>query len=53
VTTEFTWRYVFAGETLVVIVILLLRGYIAQSPKAERRPQLDIVGVALSSAGWA
>jgi MFS family permease len=51
VTTEFTWRYVFAGETVVVIGILLLRGQIGRAPVAERRPRLDIVGVALSSAG--
>jgi MFS family permease len=51
VTTEFTWRYVFAAETVVVILILLLRGQIARAPDAERRPRLDIVGVALSSAG--
>jgi MFS family permease len=51
VTTEFTWRYVFAAETVVVILILLLRGQIAQAPRAARRPQLDIVGVALSSGG--
>jgi MFS family permease len=51
VTTEFTWRYVFAAETVVVIVILLSRGQIARAPGAERRPQLDIVGVALSSSG--
>ena len=51
VTTEFTWRYVFAAETVVVIFILFLRGRIAQAPGPARRPQLDIVGVALSSAG--
>ena len=51
VTTEYTWRYVFAAETVVVIVILLLRGRIAPAPAAARRPQLDIVGVVLSSAG--
>ena len=51
VTTEPTWRYVFAGETVVVIVILLLRRQITQAPAAERRPQLDLVGVALSSIG--
>ena len=51
VTTEFSWRYVFAAETVVVIGILLLRGRIAQAPGAARRPQLDVVGVALSSAG--
>ena len=51
VTTEFTWRYVFAAETVVVILIVLLRGQLARAPAAERRPQLDLVGVALSSAG--
>jgi MFS family permease len=51
VTTEFTWRYVFAGETVVVILILLARGQIAQAPVAPRRPRLDIIGVALSSSG--
>jgi len=51
VTTEFTWRYVFAAETVIVVVILLLRGRLAQAPAAERRPRLDVVGVALSSVG--
>jgi MFS family permease len=51
VTTEFSWRYVFAGETVVVIAILLLRGQIARAPASERRPRLDVVGVALSSSG--
>jgi MFS family permease len=51
VTTEFSWRYVFAGETVVVIAILLLRGRIARAPGPPRRPRLDLVGVALSSAG--
>jgi MFS family permease len=51
VTTQFSWRYVFAGETVVVILILLLRGQIARAPAAERRPRLDVVGVLLSSSG--
>ena len=51
VTTEFTWRYVFAAETVIVILVLLVRGQIAQAPTAERRPKLDGVGVALSSIG--
>src|SRR3954470_10654048 len=51
VTTELSWRYVFAGETVVVILILLLRGRIARAPAPDRRPQLDVVGVALSSVG--
>jgi MFS family permease len=51
VTTEFSWRYVFAAETVVVIGILLLRGRIPRAAAAERRPRLDIVGVALSASG--
>ena len=51
VTTEFTWRYVFAAETVVVIGILLLRGKIARAAAAARRPRLDVVGVLLSSSG--
>jgi MFS family permease len=51
VTTEFSWRYVFAGETVVVIGILLVRGQIARAPGPQRRPRLDVVGVALSSSG--
>jgi MFS family permease len=51
VTTELSWRYVFAGETVIVAVILLLRRRLASSPAAERRPQLDLVGVALSALG--
>src|SRR3954447_17189462 len=51
VTTEFTWRYVFVGEVVVVIGILLARGQLARAPASARRPQLDFVGVALSSAG--
>jgi MFS family permease len=51
VTTEFSWRYVFAGETVIVAVILLLRGRLRSSPPAKRRPELDLVGVALSALG--
>jgi MFS family permease len=51
VTTEFSWRYVFAGETVIVAVILLLRRRLKRFPPAERRPQLDVVGVGLSALG--
>ena len=51
VTTNASWRYVFAGETVVVTVIILLRGQIAQAPKAEHRPKLDVIGSVLSVAG--
>jgi MFS family permease len=51
VTTEFSWRYVFAGETVIVAVILLLRRRLPRTAQAERRPQLDLVGVGLSALG--
>jgi MFS family permease len=51
VTTNLSWRWVFAGETVIVMAILLVRGQIATAPQAERRPRLDIVGVALSATG--
>jgi MFS family permease len=51
VTTEFSWRYVFAGEVVIVAVILLVRRRIPPSPAVGERPSLDVVGVALSALG--
>jgi EmrB/QacA subfamily drug resistance transporter len=51
VTTELSWRYVFAGETVIVAIILLLRRRLARPPRLERRPSLDVVGIAISSLG--
>jgi EmrB/QacA subfamily drug resistance transporter len=51
VTTELSWRYVFAGETVIVIVILLLRRRLQRSPGLDQPPRLDVVGVALSALG--
>ena len=50
-TTELSWRYVFAGETVIVIGILMLRRRLPRSPRLEQPPRLDGVGVALSSLG--
>src|SRR3954470_23059943 len=47
VTTELSWRYVFAGEVVIVAVILLMRHNLKPSPAAEPRPKLDVVGVLL------
>jgi MFS family permease len=49
-TTYFSWRWVFAGEVVIVLAILLLTRRIADSP-VEKRPQLDIVGAVLSALG--
>jgi MFS family permease len=51
VTTNYSWRWVFAGEAVVVVILLLCRGMIARAPQAEHRPKLDYVGAALSAAG--
>ena len=51
VTTEFTWRYVFAAETVVVAAILLVRRRLIQPVRVEHPPRLDYVGVLLSAVG--
>nr|WP_089254541.1 MFS transporter [Asanoa hainanensis] len=51
VTTYLTWRLVFAGEAVLVVVILLLTSWIRDVP--ARRTRLDGVGAALSAAGMA
>jgi MFS family permease len=49
-TTYFSWRWVFAGEVLIVIAILALTRRIADAP-VEERPKIDFVGVVLSAVG--
>ena len=49
-TTYFSWRWVFAGEVVLVLAILLLARRIADAP-VEKRPNLDIVGAVLSALG--
>jgi MFS family permease len=52
VTTTFSWRWVFAAETVVVIGILFARRRMPAAPaRTGRRPQLDVVGAALSATG--
>ncbi|HEV8099600.1 MAG TPA: MFS transporter [Gaiellaceae bacterium] len=51
-TTYFSWRWVFAGEVVVVLVILLLTRRIADAP-VEKRPKFDLVGAVLSATGLA
>src|SRR4051812_36307669 len=49
-TTYFSWRWVFAGEVVIVAIILLLTRRIADAP-VESRPKLDLVGTVLSATG--
>jgi MFS family permease len=53
VTTTWTWRVVFAAETVVVIGILLFRKRMRPSPRLENPPSLDVVGAALSATALA
>ncbi|MFD3806355.1 MFS transporter [Streptomyces sp. NPDC058611] len=49
-TTYFSWRWVFAGEVVVVLGILLLARRIADAPPGERR-SIDFTGAVLSALG--
>jgi MFS family permease len=51
-TTYLSWRYVFAGEVLIVIAILFLARRI-ESGEAERKVRLDLAGTGLSALGLA
>jgi MFS family permease len=51
-TTYFSWRWVFAGEVVLVAAILLLTRRIADAP-VEERPRFDFVGAVLSALGLA
>ena len=49
-TTYFSWRWVFAGEVVLVLVILAMTRKIADAPP-ETKPKLDLVGAVLSALG--
>jgi MFS family permease len=49
-TTYASWRWVFAGEVVIVLVILTLTRRMNDTP-AEEGARLDLVGTALSALG--
>ncbi|MEU6235595.1 MFS transporter [Kitasatospora sp. NPDC047058] len=49
-TTYFSWRWVFVGEVVVVLGILVLARPIADAPP-DRRPRIDVTGAVLSALG--
>jgi MFS family permease len=53
VTSTWTWRLVFAAETVVVVFILLFRKRMRPSPRLENPPSLDVVGATLSASALA
>jgi MFS family permease len=51
-TTYASWRWVFAGEVIVVVVILALTRRMSDAP-SEARVRLDVIGTVLSGLGLA
>lgn len=51
VTTNWSWRYAFAGEAIIVLLVLLSSGLLTDAPKVIPKPKLDIPGVVLSVLG--
>jgi MFS family permease len=49
-TTYASWRWVFAGEVLIVLAILVLARRMADAP-ADHTARLDVVGTILSALG--
>jgi MFS family permease len=49
-TTYASWRWVFAGEVVLVMMILLLARR-AEDPPSDRRPKIDLIGAVLSAGG--
>ncbi len=49
-TTYASWRWVFVGEVVLVLVILVLARRAEDAPP-DRRPKIDLIGAVLSAAG--
>ena len=52
-TTNLSWRYAFAAEAVIVVIVLLTSGLIVDAPAVIPKPKLDVVGVVLSATGLA
>ncbi|MDN3497487.1 MFS transporter [Planococcus sp. APC 4015] len=52
VTTFSSWRYVFVGETIVMVLVLLVSGRIKDVPP-EKGLRIDLLSVVLSASGMA
>jgi len=50
-TTEYSWRIIFAGEVLLVLLILVMTPKVADALTTGPAPKLDTVGTVLSAAG--
>jgi EmrB/QacA subfamily drug resistance transporter len=50
-TTELSWRVVFLGEVVLVLLILAGLRLLTDAPGPDRKPRLDFVGAVLSALG--
>ena len=50
-TTVLTWRVVFIGEVFIAAFILIMTRKVADAPRPDPAPKLDVVGSVLSAAG--
>lgn len=50
-TTELTWRVVFAGEVVLVVLILAVTGKVSDAERSGPKPRLDYLGAVLSAVG--
>jgi EmrB/QacA subfamily drug resistance transporter len=50
-TTEYSWRIIFAGEVLLVALILVMTPKVAEAEATGPPPKLDLVGSLLSASG--
>src|SRR6478609_8486097 len=50
-TTEYSWRIIFAGEVLLVALILVMTPRVVDAVREGPAPKLDVVGTVLSAAG--
>jgi EmrB/QacA subfamily drug resistance transporter len=52
VTTYASWRYVFVGEVVVIVFLLIFARRVKDAPVTER-PHLDVIGAVLCAIGLA
>ncbi len=51
VTTNLSWRYVFAAESVIVVILIVLSRFINDVPRTGDRERLDLGGTFLSAVG--
>lgn len=51
VTTQWSWRVIFAAEVVVALGVLVAGRWVADTPRSAPRPTLDLVGAVLSALG--